>query len=98
MASGTHCMCVDQRLLLPLEKSDGLVYHSRLSGFLILEPSSLVGGRHSHNDNLMYSSLYGQNTKQVLTIPGENALTVESMDGGPHDPGIGGPIEKQGVR
>jgi hypothetical protein len=70
----------DQRLLLPLRKSDGPVWHSGLSGFPVLESYCPVGGRHSRNGRLLCSSLRGQNPQQVLTILGGSALAVESMD------------------
>jgi hypothetical protein len=70
----------DQRLSLPLGKSDGPVWHSGLFGFPILKPSYPVGSRHSHNDCLLCSSLRGHNPQQVPTIPGGSALVAESMD------------------
>jgi hypothetical protein len=70
----------DQRLLLPSGKSDGLVWHSGLSDFSVLEPFCSVGGRHSCNDRLICSTLHGQNPQLVLTILGGSALVVEPMD------------------
>jgi hypothetical protein len=58
-------------------KLDGLVWHSGLSGFPILEPSYPATGRCSHNNRLLYSSLRGQNFQLVLTIPGGNASAAE---------------------
>jgi hypothetical protein len=75
----TAC-ATDQRLLLPLEKLNCLVWHSGLSSFPNLEPSYPVGGRHFRNSCLLCNRLRGQNPQQVLTIPGGSTLMVESMD------------------
>jgi hypothetical protein len=67
-------------LLLSSVELDGLVQHSRLSSFPVLEPSCPAGGRCSHNSHLLCSILRGQNPQQVLTISGGSALAVESTD------------------
>jgi hypothetical protein len=62
--------------LLSLGKSDGLVWHSRLSGF----PAWYVVGRHLHNSLLLRGSLHGQNLQLVLIILGESASAMKSTD------------------
>jgi hypothetical protein len=69
----------DQVLLLLPGKPDGPVWHSELSGFLVLRPSYPVGGRCVRSGHLQHSSLHSQNPEQVLTIPGGSASVVEPM-------------------
>jgi hypothetical protein len=56
-----------------------MVWHSGLSNFHVLEASCPIVGRHSHNDRLLYSSLWGQNIQLVMTILGESASSAEPM-------------------
>jgi hypothetical protein len=70
----------DQRLLLPLGKLDDLIWHFRLSHFLVLKPSCPVGGRHSHNGHLLCSSLRGRNSQKILTILSVSASMAESIN------------------
>jgi hypothetical protein len=65
--------------MLPLGKPDGPVWHFKLSGFPVLEPSYPTTGRRSCNGRLLYSSLRGQNLQLVLTILDGSASAVESM-------------------
>jgi hypothetical protein len=69
----------DQELLLLPGKSDGLVWHSGLSGFPVLGLPYLAGGRCVCNGCLQRKSLHSQNFQQVLTIPGGRASAVEPM-------------------
>jgi hypothetical protein len=94
----------DQVLLLLPGKPDGPVWHSELSGFLVLRPSYPVGGRCVLSGHLQHSSLHSQNPEQVLTIPGGSASVSHGsyhpaqgghiIIGGPHSPGIGSPTER----
>jgi hypothetical protein len=70
----------DQVLLLPPEKLDGLVWHSGLSGFPALKLLCSADGRRACSGYLLCSSLYGQNSEQVLTILGGCASVVVPMD------------------
>jgi hypothetical protein len=62
-----------------LGKLDGLVWHSGLSNFLILEASCPVAGRRSRNDHLPSSGFRGHNLQLVQTILGESVSVMEPM-------------------
>jgi hypothetical protein len=64
---------------LSSRKLDGLVWHSRLSGFPVLEASCPIAGRRLCSDRLLYSSPCSQNLQPVLGIPGESASASEPM-------------------
>jgi hypothetical protein len=71
----TLIVCVAAlEFLLSLGKSDGPIWHSRLSSF----PTRSIVGRHLHNGLLLCGSLRGQNLQLVLTILGKSALATES--------------------
>jgi hypothetical protein len=70
----------DHMLSLPPAKLDGLVWHSGLSDFPALKLLCPADGRCVRSSHLLHSSLYCQNPKQVLTIPGGSASIVAPMD------------------
>jgi hypothetical protein len=70
----------DQVLSLPPGKSDVPVWHSRLSGFPALKLLCPADGRCVRSSHILHSSLYGQNSEQVLTISGGSASVVAQMD------------------
>jgi hypothetical protein len=63
-----------------LQKSDGPVWETRLSGFPTLKLLCPTDGQCVHRSHLLRSSLHGQNPEQVLTIPGGSASVVAPID------------------
>jgi hypothetical protein len=70
----------DQVLSLPPGKTNGLIWHFRLFGFPAPKLLCPADGQCVRSSHLLHSSLHGQSSEQVLTIPGGSASVVTPMD------------------